>query len=95
MEELVHGDAELFVVAIDGGPTGGFASAAGAADAGQDGADDVVAQCDEPGDDPSLFGCDVVAVGAAELVDEVFGSQLSQVVGESPWVWWRLGWLVF
>lgn len=36
-EEGLHGDAELFVVAVDAGPRGGLAAEAGAADAGEDG----------------------------------------------------------
>jgi hypothetical protein len=44
VEEAVHIDADLLVVAVDAGPGGGFASKPGAADAGEDGLDDVFAQ---------------------------------------------------
>jgi hypothetical protein len=44
------------VVAVDGGPGGGFAAAAGAADAGEDGADALVAQREQGGDDPGWRG---------------------------------------
>lgn len=48
VEELVHADAELFVVAVDGCPVRWLAAATGAAHPGEDGGDDVVAQGDEP-----------------------------------------------
>ena len=44
LEELVHVDAEGFVVTVDGCPIGGFATLPGAADAGEDWRDDFVAQ---------------------------------------------------
>jgi hypothetical protein len=43
LEEFVHVDAEGFVVAVDGCPSGGFATLSGAADAGEDWRDDFVA----------------------------------------------------
>jgi hypothetical protein len=42
-EEGLHVDAEGFVVAVDCCPVSGFAPKAGAVDAGDDGADDLVA----------------------------------------------------
>ena len=50
LEEGLHADAEGFVVAVDGGPGGGFAALAGAADAGQDRGDDLVAEGQHGGD---------------------------------------------
>jgi hypothetical protein len=43
VEEMLHGDANLFVVAVDNCPAGGLAAVAGAAEAGEDGGDDLVA----------------------------------------------------
>jgi hypothetical protein len=43
VEEGVHLDADPFVGAVDVGPDGGFAAYAGAADTGEDGADDLIA----------------------------------------------------
>jgi hypothetical protein len=56
MQEVVHVDAEGLVVAVDGGPVSGFATAAGAADASEYGADDLVAQGEQGGDDPGWLG---------------------------------------
>jgi hypothetical protein len=49
-DEGLHGDAELYVVAVDSGPRGRFAAVAGATDTGQDWGDDVLAKGDEGGD---------------------------------------------
>ena len=46
----MHGDAEGFVVAVDGGPVGGFAFQSWTADSGEDGADDLLAQGKQRGD---------------------------------------------
>ena len=81
VEEGLHGDADLFVVAVGSGPARRSGPAVGAAETGQDGSDDVIAQGDETGDGPCGVGWDVVAVGAADLGDEVLGAQLAQVVG--------------
>ncbi|MGH3874028.1 MAG: hypothetical protein ACRDSR_21430 [Pseudonocardiaceae bacterium] len=51
MEQGLHVDADLFVVAVDLGPGGGFVSFPGVVDAGEDGADDVVAQGAQGGGD--------------------------------------------
>jgi hypothetical protein len=48
----VHVDAQGFVVAVDVGPGGGFASHAGASDVGEDGVNDLLAQGEQGGDDP-------------------------------------------
>jgi hypothetical protein len=50
VEEGLHADAEGFVVAVDDGPVRGFASAAGAADAGEDRGDDLVAEGEQGSD---------------------------------------------
>ena len=44
VEEGLHVDAQGFVLPVDAGPVGGFGSKPGAADPGQDGADDLIAQ---------------------------------------------------
>jgi hypothetical protein len=46
LEQGLHADAEVLIVAVDGGPVLGLAAHAGAADPGQDGRDDVVAEGD-------------------------------------------------
>lgn len=63
VEEGLHVDAEGFVVAVDAGPVGGFAAHPGASDAGEDGYDDVVAQCQQGGDGTGCWGGDLVAPG--------------------------------
>ncbi len=50
MEERLHADAEGLVVAVDKCPVRGLASAAGAADAGEDRGDDLVAEGEQGGD---------------------------------------------
>ena len=50
LEEGLHVDADLLVVAVDAGPGDGLASHPGAADAGEDGPDDVLAQGQQGGD---------------------------------------------
>ena len=81
MEEGLHVDAQGFVVAVDAGPVGGFAAHPGAADAGQDGCDDVVAQCQESGDGAGCWCGDLVAVGSTGFDDEFFTAEFAQVVG--------------
>src|SRR4051794_37390302 len=78
VEEFLHGDAELLVVAVDGGPVRRFAALAWAADTGEDGGDDLVAQGDEADQYAGGVGWDPVAVGASDLVDEVFGAEFAQ-----------------
>lgn len=58
MDEGLHVDAEGFVVAVDEGPGGGFASQAWAADTGQDGCDDLLTQGQEGGDGAGGLGRD-------------------------------------
>jgi hypothetical protein len=67
VEEGLHADAEGFVVAVDAGPVCRFASAAGAADACEDGGDDLVTQREQGGDGAGCLGRDVVAAGVAGL----------------------------
>ncbi|MGH3814476.1 MAG: hypothetical protein ACRDUV_18815 [Pseudonocardiaceae bacterium] len=69
MEEGLHVDAEGFVVAVDAGPGGGFASQPWAADTGQDGCD------------AGNVGRDLVSAGPAGFGDQVLAAQLAQVVG--------------
>ncbi len=61
VEEGLHADAEGFVVAVHASPDGGFASHAGAADAGQDRADDLVTEGKQAGDGAGSLRGDVVA----------------------------------
>ena len=77
----MHIDAESFVVTVDAGPVRGFASHAGAADAGEDRGDDLVAEGEQGGDGARGAGRDVVAAGPAGFVDELFAAELAQVVG--------------
>jgi hypothetical protein len=65
VEEGLHADAEGLVVTVDGGPVRGLASAAGAADAGDDWRDDVVAQREQGGDGAGRVG----RMAAGELAD--------------------------
>ena len=50
MEEGLHVDADLFVVAVDAVPGLGFSTHPWAADAGEDGRDDLVAEGEQGGD---------------------------------------------
>ena len=54
---------------------------AGAACAGEDGGDDLVAQGEQGGDGARGLRRDVVAAGAAGQGDELFAAQYTQVVG--------------
>src|SRR6266571_1880781 len=81
LEERLHADAEIFIVAVDGGPDGGFASSAlGAADAGEDGGDDLITQGEQGSDGARGRARDVVAAGSPELGDQAFAAQLPQVI---------------
>jgi hypothetical protein len=55
----------------------GFAAEAGAANAGEDRGDDVVAEGDDTGDDAVGIVGHVVATVAARLVDESFAAELA------------------
>jgi len=81
VEEGVHGDAEGFVVAVDGSPAGWFASEARAANAGQDGGDDLVAKDKDSGDGASRFGWYVIAPSVCGLGHEMVAAEFAQVVG--------------
>jgi hypothetical protein len=70
VEEGVHADADLFVVAVDGGPGRRLAAEAWAAHAGQDGRDDVVAEGEQGGDGAGGLGREVVAAAASGLVQD-------------------------
>src|SRR5262249_17512070 len=56
VEEGLHDDTDLFVVAVDGGPGLGFADHTRAADPGQDGAMTLVAEREQGGDDAGCGG---------------------------------------
>jgi hypothetical protein len=85
LEERLHADAEIFIVPVDGGPGGGLASLAlGAADAGEDGGDDLVAQGEQGGDGARGQGRDVVAAGPPEFGDQAFAAQLEVPVTTAP-----------
>ena len=81
VEEVVHVAAEGFVVAVDGGPGGWWSAAAGDADTGEDGGDDVIAQGEDGDDGSGRLGVDVVAAAAARFVDEVVAAEFAEVVG--------------
>jgi hypothetical protein len=83
-EQGLHADAEVLVVAVDGGPVFGLAAHAGAADPGQDRRDDVVAEGEQRGDGPGGVCRDVVAAGPAGFADELLAAELAQVVGGLP-----------
>jgi tetratricopeptide (TPR) repeat protein len=83
-EERLHADPEVFVVAVDGGPDLGLAAHAGAADAGHEGRDDVVAEGEQRGDEAGAVRRNLVAAGPAGLVDEVLAAELAQVVSGLP-----------
>jgi len=74
VEEGVHVEPEGFVVAVDAGPGGGFASPSWAADTGQDGADDLLAQGEQVGDGAGWLWRQVVAPGSAGFGDQVFAA---------------------
>ncbi len=79
-----HADAEGFVVTVDLGPAGGFASHPQAADAG-DGGDNLVAQDEQGGDGAGGLGWGFIASGAARFDDEVFAAEFAQVVRGLAW----------
>src|SRR6266699_2284837 len=61
VEEGLHTDAEGLVVAVHASPDGGFAPHAGAADSGEDRADDLVAEGKQRGDGAGGLRGDAVA----------------------------------
>lgn len=61
MEEGMHADAEGLVVAVHASPDGGFAPHAGAADSGEDRADDLVTEGKQRGDGAGGLRGDAVA----------------------------------
>ena len=77
-------DAQGLVVAVDGGPDLGLAAHARAADPGQDGRDNVIAECKQRGDGTGAVRRDMVAAGPARFIDEVLAAELAQVVGGLP-----------
>jgi hypothetical protein len=83
-EQRLHADAEVLVVAVDGGPDLGLAALPGAADSGQDRCDDVVAEGEKRCDDAGAVCRDMVAAGPAGFLDELFAPELAQVVAGLP-----------
>ena len=77
----MHADAQGLVVTVDEGPVRGLARLAGAAHAGEDRGDDLVADGEQGGDGAGRRGGDVVAPGSAELDGEALAAELAQVVG--------------
>ena len=59
----MHSDAEGLVVAVDASPDGGFASYPGAANPGEDRADDLVAEGEHGGDSADAAGLGVAVAG--------------------------------
>ena len=84
LEERLHVDADLLVVAVNVGPGGRFASPAGAADAGEDRCEDLLAQGQQGGDGARGLRFQVVAAGPAGFGDEVLAAEFAQVVGGLP-----------
>src|SRR5512144_85880 len=81
VEEGLHVDPEGLVVVVDGAPTRGFATESGASDAGQDGCDDVVSQCEQGGDGAGGLWRDLIPPGPSGLGDQVLPADLTDVVG--------------
>ena len=81
MEEGVHVDPEGLVVAVDGGPVGGWAASPWYTDSGEDGADDFLAEDDKCGHGAGGLGRDLVAAGASGFDDEVLAAKFAQVIG--------------
>jgi len=72
------------VVTVGGSPDFGFTAHAGAADAGEDRCDDVVAQGEQGADGADGGWRDVVAAGPAGFVRELLAAELAQVAGGLP-----------
>lgn len=79
-----HANAQGLVVAVDGGPVCRFASHARAADAGEDGCDDMVAEGEQRDHGPAGVRWDVVTAGPAGFVDQLLAAELAQVVSGLP-----------
>ena len=65
LEQGVHAGGERFVVMVDEGEVGWFASSCWGADAGEDRGDDVLAEHEEGADGSGCVGWDVVAATSA------------------------------
>ena len=83
-EQGLHADAEVLVVAVDGGPDLRFASHAGAADPGEDRRDDVVAEGEEGSDGAGGLRRDVVAACPAGFAGEALSAEFPEVIGSLP-----------
>src|SRR5204862_2765727 len=83
-EEGQHVDADVFVVAVDGGPGFGFASQPWTANPGEDRGDGLVAEGEQSGDGACCGVRDVVAAAAAGFVDQLVAAQFPQVVRGLP-----------
>jgi hypothetical protein len=77
LEEGLHIDADLLVVAVDAGPGGRFASPPETADAA--GCDDVLAQGQQGGDGARGLRLQVVAAGPAGFDDQFLAAEFAQV----------------
>ena len=84
LEQGLHAGTQGLVVTVDGGPDLGLAAHAGAADAGEDRGDNVVAEGEQRADGAGGVWRDVVAAGSAGFVDELLAAELAQVVGGLP-----------
>ena len=84
VEQRLHADAQSLVVAVDAGPVSRLAAPAGAADAGQDRGDDVVAEGEQGGDGSGSLRRDVVTAGSAGFVREALPAQFPEVIGGLP-----------
>jgi hypothetical protein len=84
VEEVLDGDAQSLIVAVDGGLDLGFPAHAGAADPGEDRRDDVVAEGEQGADGAGGVWRDVAAAGPAGFVDELLAAEFAQVVCGLP-----------
>jgi hypothetical protein len=82
VEEGLHVGPEGFVVAVDAGPGGWWASPSWGADSGEQGCDDFVANGEQGSNGAGGVGRQVVAAGPAGFGDEFLSAELAQVVGD-------------
>ena len=83
VEEGLHVDAELFVAGVDAGPGLGFGPM-WAADAGEDGRNDLFAEGEQRSDGARGQRRNPVGSRPPGLVDELFAAKFAQVVRRLP-----------
>ena len=77
LEERLHVDADLLVVAVDAGPGDRFAPHPGAADPGEDRPDDLLAEGEQGGDGARGARVEVVAAGPSGFGDQLFAAEFA------------------